>query len=1386
GNEVLKQNASFFGDASTAANIAQVSSNDPVLDIAKGVIGSSNVNVVGFDNPLVAPIGVSWLAPGATAVSPGFSGTVTTAGLTNGAPDADVVGADAGDLVRFAIVVENTGAGVNGAFDVAIDDMFPDGFVIPGAGIRLLVTDGAGNALANTAGGAFVAVPGTGGRRNGTITLTDGVTGSLAAGRTGTTASATGTNIAVITYELEVAGDALPNNFYENTTVLSGFSATSGGANLSSSLPAASTTNQASVTTAPVDMVKTVLASDQPLTTGNRITVGEVISYQLVLTIPEGTTRQLQVVDDLDVGQAMLSVDSISATPVLASTTGFATALANARGTLSAPGSTMTIEFGDVTNGDRDNTTPETITVVYRAILLNVATNTIDLTKNNVATAYYIATPDGSTAMDSITVVEPVMVTDKSATPATADANDTITYVIDVRHTNVISDAVAFDVSTVDVIPAGLTYVPGSVHTSGGAAKAPTSLTTDGTTITATWALLKLAPFEFGRITYQATLNPETAVPLSITNTSTSTWTSVPGAGATTPYSTDDTERTGVDGVGGLNDFSSSDSATVTVSNPQIVKSLFATNDATTTGNNMTIGETGTYQLLVTLPEASIAGFQISDALPAGLRVIGTPSVLTAAAASGGQLPADFNGTLGTQTFSTTTVATRDTLVLDVGASSMVDDNVTTNNSFLVRFDGIVADVAGNVGFIPGATVLSNIAGVQITGGSLVTSNAITVNVVEPRLNLVKTFSPNNAAPGSTVSVTITVQNAGLSPGQESVLSDSLDARFDATTVAATSTPTGWTFARAGTTLTWSANAGVAHAAGTTLTFDFTVQLLSTNLAGSPIPNTASAITSTRAGVVAGERDEPARAGSAILGVVTPDLNVTKTDGVNTAIPGATLSFVVVTSNTGGAIARNVTLTDLPAAGTTYVGLTGPCTLNGSSTATIKVFDLGSIANSASVSCTLTVTVDNPAPAGTTGYVNSVAVADDGTNGADPTPANNSSTDSDTIVANPDLGVTKDDGVSERTPGAAVAYVVTVTNTGNIGATNILVSDTVPAGFVFGSCTQDVGYFSTSCTSSGGVVSTSVAVIAGGNGTARITIIGNIVNPAPAGLNTVTNTVRVIDDGANGMDPTSANNIATDADAIVAAPDLVISKSSVTSTVEPGGSVGYTITATNVGTQDATDVVVSDSLPAGLSAVCGSETPAAATCTNSGFTWTAGAFPVGRFTTYNYTLHAADPMPAGTHTLTNTATVADDGDNGLDPTPANNAATVAVSLVGTHVDLAVTKTDNVTQAAPGATLTYAITVVDNGNIGASGVQVTDTVPLGTTFASAPDTGHGAGVNTGDVVVWDIATVPAGVPVTLTLVVVVDRLAEPGMEQLVTTVAVEEDAFSGTDPTPGDN
>ena len=84
----------------------------------------------------------------------------------------------------------------------------------------------------------------------------------------------------------------------------------------------------------------------------------------------------------------------------------------------------------------------------------------------------------------------------------------------------------------------------------------------------------------------------------------------------------DSTERDGSGGLKPYNDYSASDSTTVSVDCPTLEKSIVATSEASTTGNNVAIGEIVRYRLLTTLPEGTAPNFQIHDFLPVGMQFL--------------------------------------------------------------------------------------------------------------------------------------------------------------------------------------------------------------------------------------------------------------------------------------------------------------------------------------------------------------------------------------------------------------------------------------------------------------------------------------------------------------------------------------------------------------------------------------------------------------------------------------------------------------------------------------------------------------------------------------------------------------------------------------------
>ncbi|MEL6374301.1 MAG: DUF4347 domain-containing protein, partial [Pseudomonadota bacterium] len=133
----------------------------PELQLRKAVVSTSNTDShPSFSSSLGN--GVTWESPGEAATAAPFTGAVDRFNETN----ANLDHVSDGDLVKFAIVVENTGA--DDAWDVTISDTFATDLEVPGGGapsgtttaadLNLKVYDGDSNEIT----GATIVITATG------------------------------------------------------------------------------------------------------------------------------------------------------------------------------------------------------------------------------------------------------------------------------------------------------------------------------------------------------------------------------------------------------------------------------------------------------------------------------------------------------------------------------------------------------------------------------------------------------------------------------------------------------------------------------------------------------------------------------------------------------------------------------------------------------------------------------------------------------------------------------------------------------------------------------------------------------------------------------------------------------------------------------------------------------------------------------------------------------------------------------------------------------------------------------------------------------------------------------------------------------------------------
>jgi bacillolysin len=300
-----------------------------------------------------------------------------------------------------------------------------------------------------------------------------------------------------------------------------------------------------------------------------------------------------------------------------------------------------------------------------------------------------------------------------------------------------------------------------------------------------------------------------------------------------------------------------------------------------------------------------------------------------------------------------------------------------------------------------------------------------------------------------------------------------------------------------------------------------------------------------------------------------------------------------------------------------------------------------------------------------------------------------------------DLSLSVTDSPDPIEVGNDLTYALDVTNNGPDTATDVTLTDTLPASVSFVSVTPSAP----TCNESSGTVTCDLGSLNNGD-TSTVTI---VVTPATA--TTITNNVSV---SGNETDPNSSNN-SESTDTTVnptssSSADLSLSVTDSPDPIEVGNDLTYTLDVTNNGPDTATDVTLTDTLPASVSFV--SVTPSAPTCNESSGTVTCDLGSLNNGDTSTVTIVVT---PATIATITNNASVSG---NETDPNSSNNTAIIDTTVTkATSSDLAVSIEDSPDPVGIGDNLTYTIDVTNNGPDAAKGVTLTDTLPTEVSFVS---------------------------------------------------------------------
>ena len=454
----------------------------------------------------------------------------------------------------------------------------------------------------------------------------------------------------------------------------------------------------------------------------------------------------------------------------------------------------------------------------------------------------------------------------------------------------------------------------------------------------------------------------------------------------------------------------------------------------------------------------------------------------------------------------------------------------------------------------PAGTVTNS---VTVSGGGA--SNAPvatdpTMLVGTPVLAIAKSHTGNFTA-GATGTYTIAVSNTGTvaTSGTVTVV-DTLPTGLTYNAASGT----GWSCSDAGANVTCTSTTSIA-AASSAAPIALTVNVLAS------VPAT---VTNSATASGGGATNTPVATDPTTI--VRPVLAVTKTHTGSFAI-GTTGTYTIAVSNTGSApTSGTITIVDTLPTGLTYNTASGTGWTCSGSAGSATCTSTTSIAAGAA-GAPIALTVNAVGPPGS--VVNSVTASGGGANN---TPV---ATDPTIVTGSPLLAIAKSH-TGNFTAGVPGTYTIVVSNTGNLATSGtITVSDPLPAGLTYSSASGS-GW---TCTDAGATITcTSTAAITPGGKSTPITV---TVNVLAAAIPAVTNTATGSGGGATNTPTASDPTVVGGTPSITGLTGAQIDKfvNTVRSiTAAPGASVTYTIGFINTGTAAATNVVVSDPFPAGV------------------------------------------------------------------------------------------------------------------------------------------------------------------------------------------------------------
>ncbi len=590
-------------------------------------------------------------------------------------------------------------------------------------------------------------------------------------------------------------------------------------------------------------------------------------------------------------------------------------------------------------------------------------------------------------------------------------------------------------------------------------------------------------------------------------------------------------------------------------------------------------------------------------------------------------------------------------------------------------------------------------------------SEEVRTCIRESDLELTKTVDPEIVDPGGQVEYTLTVTNSGPSDSPGSTVTDDL--------------PAGLTNVSAPQNCQLQGQTVICNV-GPLADGDSTEIVITADAPGTP------ATCFENDAVVAGTSDPtPANDDASARACTTPasDLELEKSAPAEVD-PGGLVTWTLTVTNNGAQASSGSTVTDKLPAGITNIQVPGSCALQDQDV----TCDVGSLPTDGSVEFVITGDAPNLADECFSNDA-SVEIDGDAPDEVDPDPDNNNASVQTCTNEGADLVTEKTAEQGPFAAGDSITYTLAVTNDGPAAAHDVQVEDDLPDSLSLVSATPEQG----TCNSSD-PIECDLGTIAP-NGSVEIEIVASIASDQQGAE--IENTACAT---GTEPDPDDSNDCSTETIEVDPEADVSIEKTAAAGTYFAGDDVTFTLSVTNDGPNDASNVEVSDDLPNSLTLV--SATPDQGTCgATDPLTCDLGTIADGA--TVEITVVATIANDQAGRSIDNEACVAADE---ADPDGTDDCSTETVD-VEPESDLEVSKSAEQGPFFAGDEVTYTVTVTNNGPNDATNASVTDDLPDTLTLVSAtPDQGTCSAT---DPITCDLGTISNGASVEIEIVAEID-------------------------------